>query len=74
LIFGAEVTCGTEVALFDARDVDGRCFLAVELLLRGKSLRAAKFRGLRPRTMTAPECASAMEIFPPVDNEAMIFK
>jgi len=74
LILGAEVTWGTDVWLLAARDPDARCLRAVELVLNGKSLRAAKLRGLLPRTITAPECASAMLIFPPVDNDAMIFK
>ena len=51
---------------------DAMCFLEdPELFPKGKSLRDWKFRGLRPRTMMAPECASAIDILVAVDKVAM---
>lgn len=46
---------------------------APALLLKGRSFRDWKLRGLRPRTTMAPDCASARGILPPVERVARIF-
>lgn len=72
LTLGTDVICGTDVDEFRAPEVI--CFRDVELLLSGRSLRAAKLRGLLPRTMMAPEWDSAIAYLPPVESDAMTFR